>query len=71
MVLVACVLVCVLGDPSALLAVVSGGVADPAGLVRSVSTWPGGTAVKVSYDPRGPENVVLTVLDPTALDGST
>ncbi|KOX30859.1 MULTISPECIES: hypothetical protein [unclassified Streptomyces] len=76
---------------------------DPAGLVRHVFTWAGGTAVKVSYDPRDPGNVVLprvalmrrvelcaglffvvlglgayacaitmvvlTILDPTALDG--
>ncbi|MFI0925302.1 hypothetical protein ACH4TP_15415 [Streptomyces sp. NPDC021012] len=32
---------------------------DPAGLIRHVSTWAGGIAVKVSYDPVDPGNVVL------------
>ncbi|MFB7589888.1 hypothetical protein [Streptomyces sp. NPDC056169] len=32
---------------------------DPAGMIRNVFTWPGGIAVKVSYDPRDPGNVVL------------
>ncbi|WP_086825290.1 hypothetical protein [Streptomyces sp. NRRL B-24572] len=32
---------------------------DPAGLIRHVFTWAGGIAVKVSYDPVDPGNVVL------------
>ncbi|MFI9207285.1 hypothetical protein ACIGW7_03945 [Streptomyces sp. NPDC053253] len=32
---------------------------DPAGMIRNVFTWPGGMAVKVSYDPQDPGNVVL------------
>ncbi|MFJ8659015.1 hypothetical protein [Streptomyces sp. NPDC093795] len=32
---------------------------DPAGLIRQVSTWAGGMAVKVCYDPRDPGNMVL------------
>ncbi|WP_225803539.1 hypothetical protein [Streptomyces sp. NK15101] len=32
---------------------------DPAGLIRHVFTWAGGIAVKVSYDPADPGDVVL------------
>ncbi|MFJ2933728.1 hypothetical protein ACIO8G_13245 [Streptomyces sp. NPDC087219] len=32
---------------------------DPAGLIRQVSTWAGGMAVKICYDPRDAGNVIL------------
>ncbi|WP_338496485.1 hypothetical protein [Streptomyces sp. SJL17-4] len=32
---------------------------DPAGLIRQVTTWAGGMAVKVCYDPHEPGNVIL------------
>ncbi|MGW6393997.1 hypothetical protein ACWFR1_26650 [Streptomyces sp. NPDC055103] len=32
---------------------------DPAGAIRHVFTWAGGMAVRVSYDPRDPGNVIL------------
>ncbi|SED41283.1 hypothetical protein [Streptomyces sp. TLI_105] len=99
---VACVLVAVAGEPVAMVALVPGGLVltgalaiganalanwyrewrlirhgittfaaevpdrpgmylytDPAGLIRHVFTWAGGIAVKVSYDPVDPGNVVL------------